>query len=357
MKKILMFIGIFAVTLLLTACGNKEKLNLYIPNEYIDSSLVKAFEKEHNVRVKIITFNSNEVALGQVRANKYDIVVPSDYAIEELAKEGLLEELNGREFFEEGLEFAPGLEAFFEQLNEDGFDFLKYSVPYFWGSLGVLYNHNKITLDRMEKDGYKVIADQSLETIIYDSSRDAIMVGLLANGKILHDANRDEATLKADLKQAEEWLVSSKGPKTSILSDEILTDMLSGTKYDAAITYSGDAAYIMSENENYSFSIPENTNVFADGFVIPKNAQNKELAKKFIEFMSTYEASLDNTIEIGYTSVRNDVYTEMTKAGGDFSEPRLKYAYETKVSLFQIFRYDQKLKELIDQAWQRVSVS
>lgn len=349
MKKILTVVSSLLLAFVLIACSNKPKLKLYVPNDYTNKDLIRQFEKENNVRVKIITFNSNEVALGNVRANSYDVVVPSDYAIEELAKENLLEKIDFDSLVDETFELAPGLEAFLNQLNEEGFNFKEYSVPYFWGSLGILYNNNKISKEEIANLGFSVIGKKDLNTVIYDSSRDALMVGLNVVGKKL-----DEATQK-DIDAAKDWLISAKRNGARILSDEILTDMLKGTPHDAVIAYSGDAVYIMDENSNYDFYIPENTNMFADGFVVPKNAKNKELAFKFIKFMTTKEAALANTLELGYTAARKDVFEQMLNE--DFSEERIKLAYESKIELFQIYRYDIDLKEKIEKAWELVLVA
>lgn len=352
MKKIFLVFILLLSTLFLISCSSKERLILYIPNDYIDKSVIKSFQKEENVRVKTITFDSNEVALGQIKSNTYDVIVPSDYALEELAKEGYLETLNYKELLGEDIEFTKALDDFLKQLKEDGFDFLQYSIPYFFGSIGILYNENVLSRSKVELEGFNLIEDQSIETIIYDSARDAILAGMHVNGKNIHDSKRSEADLIKDINDAEEWLKNAKGSKTSILSDEILTDMLRGTKYDAVIAYSGDAVYIMSENDNYNYYMPENTNVWADGFAIPKNSNKKELAKKFIMYMSRPETMYENSLEIGYSAIRQDVLNELLK--DEFNSDKLRYAYEPKLETFQTFRYDKQLKKLIDESWSRV---
>lgn len=350
MKKFYLLTLVIATTLILIGCSSKTRLVLYIPNDYIDESLIEEFEKEHNVRVKKITFNSNEVALGQIPSNSYDVVVPSDYAIEELAHKGLIEKIDYTEFLGEGFEFTPQLQMFLDQLKSEGFNFLDYAVPYFWGSVGVLYKNSTVTLEMMQEQGFGIVANQNLNTVIYDSSRDGLMVGLLNvnDGVLLKDATQ------ADVTAAEKWLISAKGSKTSTKSDQILNEMLNNdTRYDAVITYSGDAAYIMSENENYSFYIPNKTNLWADGFAIPTNAKQKDLAKEFIKFMTTHDSALTNTIEIGYSSPRSDVFTEMITGDGDYADERLKTAYESIVDEFQMFRHNDVLKDMISKSWDR----
>lgn len=353
MKKLLLAIVVLATSLFLVSCSKKERLELYLPNEYINTDLVKAFEKENGVRVKISTFDNNEMALGLLKKESFDLVIPSDYAIEELATEGFLEKLDYKEILGADFEFAPGLQSFLDQLKVEGFDFLEYGIPYFWGTVGILYNHNNkvITNELLTEKGFGIIGDERLKTVLYDSSRDAYLAGLLNvnDGVLLKDAKQ------ADIDKATTWLQNTtKQENTVVLSDEILDEMITGTKYDAVITYSGDATFLMEENDNYSYFIPENTNVWADGFVIPKNAKNKELAKEFIKFMSTHDSALANTEEIGYTTIRKDVFTELTTGTGAYATPRLKMSYEANVAVFQNFRYDNDLKKMISDGWSKV---
>lgn len=349
MKKIFTLLLVVVAVIFIQACSNKPILKVFLPNDYWNKDVIRDFEKEYNVRVRIINFDSNEVALTQIKANRYDVVVPSDYALEELISENLLEDLSETVWAGLDIELTAELALLLDSFKEDGFDFLKYAAPYFWGTIGVLYNHNITGLtNRVENEGFGIIGDQSLETIIYDSSRDAFLAALLVNDVLLKDATQD------DIDDAKDWLIAAKGPKTSIKSDEILTEMLRGTKYDAVIAYNGDAAYIMSENDNYSYFIPDKSNLWADGFAVPKNAENKELAYTFIKFMMTYDAALGSTEYVGYTSPRQDVFDDMIGEDGDYNEPRLRYAYESEVTNFQAFRFMPSLKSMIDDAWRVV---
>lgn len=351
MKKLFLIISVLATGLFLVSCSKKERLVVFMPNDYIDKSIIKRFEKQEGVKVDLLNFNSNEVMLGQVESNKYDVIVPSDYAIEELANKDLIDKINYKDYLGEGFEFTETLQHFMEQLSEEGFNFLDYSVPYFWGSIGVLYNHNKFTAEEIEAGGFGVINKKGQNNVIYDSSRDALMAGLLQvnGGVLLNDATQ------ADVNLAKDWLIDTKKNGARIISDEILGELVGNrTKYDAVIAYSGDAAYIMSENDNYSYHLPENTNVWADGFVVTKQSTKKDLAREFIKFMTSYEQALDNTIEVGYTAARQDVYEEMVTGEGDYAEPRLKYAYEAKVENFQIFRYNDELKNMLSKAFELV---
>ncbi len=358
MKKIwLLAVSVFSV-FILAGCNLEADLKIYLPNDYINKDVVRAFEKETGKKVALVTFDSNEVALSQVKVNSYDVVIPSDYGIEELAKENYLQKIDWTkiEALNKETDLNEGLKTQLELLKTDGghgFDFLEYAVPYFWGSLGLLYNSSVEGLEeKVKSQGWSILADQSLETMIYDSSRDAFMAALAKDNIRL-----DEAT-DAQIKTAKEWLISAKGKKTSIKSDEILDEAIGGkTPYDVAMVYSGDAVYIMQETENYKYYAPELTNIWIDGFVIPQNAKNTELAYEFINYLSSYDANLENTAEIGYTSPRNDVVLELLKTD-EFKEERIAITFKVEgIVQSQFFRYNNKLKESLVDAWGEVKAS
>lgn len=349
MKKLITIVSLLLIILTLTSCSSKEKLTVYIPNDYINKKIVRKFEKENDVKVKILTFDSNEVALGQIKSNSYDVIIPSDYALEELAVNGYLEELNYKELLGDNFEFTNTLEDFLNSFKDEGFDILKYGIPYFFGTFGIIYNHKTVSLETLEKEGFNIISNQQLETVIYDSARDAFMVGMLVNNEFIHDSNLNQDKAIND---AENWLKNAKGKKTSIGSDDIIDSMRRGDRYDAVLAYSGDAVEILRQNSNYKYYMPKYTNVWVDTFAIPKNSKNKDLAKEFIKFMSKRESVYDNSLEIGYSAVRKDVMDQLLKE--EFNSDHIKYAYESKINDFQVFRYNESLKEKIDKAWGRV---
>lgn len=350
MKKVFIALSVFVTTLVLVACNIKYDLIIYIPNDYLSEDVVEAFENEYGVRVGIINFNSNEIALKQIKENpnSYDIIVPSDYAMEELVAENLIDVIDWTKL--ENIsqdDLTTDMVTYLEALEEDGFDILKYSVPYFWGSIGLLYNHNIAGLEqRVQNEEWSILADQNLKTMLYDSSRDAFMIGLAHNNKKLSTATQ------SDITQAKEWLISTKGRNTSIKSDQILDEALGdNTPYDVAVVYSGDATYILQENENYSFYNPSFTNVWIDGMTISKNSQNKDLAYQFIDFISNFDNHLENTFYLGYTAVRQDVL-EAILEDEDYEEDRIVYAYTVSgIMEYEFFRFEPQLFAWISEAW------
>ena len=350
MKKLLALATILVTVLTLVSCNINYDLIIYLPNDYMNEDIVKSFNKEYGVKVGIINFNSNEVALKQIKENpkSYDIVLPSDYAMEELASEGYIEKIDWSKldnFKKEDL--STDLSKYLEELKADGFDVLDYSIPYFWGSIGLLYNNSIAGLkERVEAEGWGILADQKLKTMLYDSSRDSFMIALAKDDKELNDATID------DINIAKRWLIDSKGSNTSIKSDEILDEAVGGrTPYDVAVVYSGDATYILQETKNYSFHNPGRTNVWVDGMAITNDSENKDLAYKFIDWFSKQENNFENSLEIGYTSVRQDVIN-LVLLEEDFSEPRIKDTYMVKgIKDYEFFRFNKELFKLIDTAW------
>jgi spermidine/putrescine transport system substrate-binding protein len=353
MKKAIL-VGLALVTgLLIASCGSKSELKVFMPNEYIKESLVEQFESEFDVDVQIITFDSNETALPQVEANRYDLVVPSDYAIEELAAKGLLQPIDWTKLTSmNSNDLDPALQQFLNKQKDavSGFDYLDVSVPYFWGNVGILYDTTKVEKSFLEANGWSSLLDGTKKVMFYDSSRDMMMIAL----KALYENVDINNPTEAQLQEAEDWLAQgAQNKETTFASDEVLDDMLvaGDTKYAMAVTYSGDAVYLMSENADLDYYVPERgTNVWMDGFVIPNNAQEVDLAYDFINFMTHPEQMYANSEEIGYTAPRADV---IQKIIADEVYPSASYQISIRET-DSVFRYKPELKTQIEQIWARV---
>lgn len=353
MKKGLLFAVVLLLGFVLIACSGKPRLKVYMPGEYIDMSLVDRFEDLHDVKVDIITFDSNESAIPQIEANAYDVIVPSDYAIEELVTKDLLLEIDYSKITSMDIEtdLAEGLKGILDLLKgaDDGFDLLAYGVPYFWGNVGILYDRtNEGIEDLLETEGWNALRSDDHDIMFYDSSRDSFMIALKDAGASMTEPSEPE------LAAAEAWLLDALGPRTLFLTDEVLDDMLDPARHDMAVVYSGDAVYLMDENENLGFYVPQSgTNVWIDAFVIPKNAPDVDLAYTFIDFMIDYDQMLDNTIEIAYTSPRIDVIDAVL----DDEIYNAESYVVTVGDNDEVFRYNTELKRAIEEAWARVRAS
>jgi spermidine/putrescine transport system substrate-binding protein len=351
MKKSFLLVLMIVLTIVLVACESGPVLRLYNWGEYIDDELISQFEEEHNVRVKVINFDSNEVALTQIKGgNQYDLVIPSDYAIEQLAKENLISEIDWSKIdsFDKDIDLADGLKTILDDLKGgmNGFDFLKYAVPYFWGNVGILYNTE--TVDEADLTGWDLLQNDSYRIAFYNSSRDAFMPALKATGAITIN---NPTTL--EFNQAVSWLNEALTSTTDVITDDIFEAMLQPSRYDAVVAYSGDANYLMSENEELGFFVPtEGTNVWVDGFVIPLGA-NEELAYQFINFMLTYDSALQNTEYVGYSTPRKDVFEDVLAVGGTYSD--YSDSYDVRISEFdEVYRYNEELKTQMDTKWQEI---
>ncbi|QWB95549.1 ABC transporter substrate-binding protein [Mycoplasmatota bacterium] len=350
MKKYLITMTLVLTIVFLTSCSSGPTLSLYNWGEYIDDALVEAFEEESGIKVKQIAFDSNEVAITQIKAgNQYDLVIPSDYAIEQLAEEDLIDPIDWSkiEAFDKDVDLATGLTSVLNTLAEgnDGFDLLSYAVPYFWGNVGILYDTTVV--DENDLTGWDVLnLSDTYEVAFYNSSRDAFMSAMFATNTA--DINNPSDT---ELDLSYQWLDNALTENTYVITDDIFDAMLDPARYNLAVSFSGDANFLMMENENLSFYVPEEgTNVWVDGFVMPKGAQS-DYAYEFINFMMSYDSSLQNTDWVAYTSPRQDVIDALLLDGYDAYEA----SFDVKINENdQVYRYNEDLKLEIDDSWQQI---
>lgn len=331
------------------ACLRKDSVKVFNWGEYMDPEIIKDFEKEYDVCVKLVTFDSNESAITKMKTESFDVIVPSDYAIEQMVSEDLLEVLDWNRItnLNRTTDLADGLSTI---LSNVSFNVLDYGVPYFWGNVGILYNKDKVSVAELEQKQWNIFKE-NYDIAFYDSARDGFMVALKQLGYSMNTSDTTELTA------AENWLqdIASKD-NVVFLTDEILDEMPE-LKYDIALVYSGDAIYLMSEQEKLGFYVPTvGTNVWVDAMVIPKNAKNKDLAYDFINFVSSYDQALLNTEYVYYSTPRKDTYLDMIKPDGEF----YAYidAYEVTVNdNDEVFKYLPEVKSFTSDAWARIRIS
>ena len=353
MKKVVAVL--LTVMLLLTGCGGNpsadaiEKygsdiLKVYNVGEYIGEDVISNFEKEFGVKVIYEVFDSNEMMYTKLQAgDSYDILVPSDYMIERLIKENALQELD--------LELIPNISNLAEQVRNMPYDPENtYSVPYFWGSVGIVYNKNNVDQADLEAEGWNILKDTKYagKIYMYDSERDAFMVAFKALGYSMNTQNEEE------IQAAYQWLMEQRQTMEPIyVIDEVIDGMMNGNK-DMAVVYSGDAATILSENEDMGFFMPkEGTNMWSDCMVIPANAENPKLAHEFINYILSYDASLDNSETVGYASSNQEVLDELSGEGGLF-EGNEAYLPRDGYDKDEVFNDNQVLKERLTELWIKV---
>jgi len=322
--------------------GDKKTLKVYNAGEYIDEELISAFEEKYNCKVIYETFDSNESMYTKVMSGeKYDIIIPSDYMIERLSKEGFLQEIDKNR-----LENFDGIIS--TLLNQPFDPENKYSIPYFWGNVGILYDTTVIDEEDLQA-GWEVLRNPKYkgDIYMYNSERDSFMIALKALGFSMNTTN------KSELDAAYDWLVEQKAKVAPVyVGDEVIDSMITGSKA-MAIVYSGDAAYIMSENENLDFFVPEEgSNIWIDGMVITKDCANTDLAYKWIDFMLENETAAANTEMVGYSSPVEDVYTEISETvyeGNSAYVPRQDNPND------EFFRYqDPEVKKYCAELWTKL---
>ena len=363
-KTIISFLTMIAiVSVSLTGCGmnrisyckNKPRLNVFNWGEYIDKDVISEFEEKNQVCVNYSTFLDNETALTKMKTESYDIVFPSEYSIEQLKTDDLIEKIDWTKLTANKDEvFADSLMTLLNKVkNEFEYNFLDYAVPYFWGCVGIVYNPAKVSLADLESQNWDIFKNKNYDMVFYDSSKDAYMVALKQLGLSTNTSNKDE------IAQATSWLKNTiDGNRSNItfLTDEIL-DSMPSLDYDLAICYSGDANYIMEKNSNLRFYKPNvGTNVWVDGMVIPKNAENKDLAYQFIDFLLTDEVAYKNTTYVGYTTPVKSVYDRVTAADGDFSHLTDSYKIEV-LEKDEMYKYlGSDIKALIESEWMKIKI-
>lgn len=298
MKKSIFICMIICLLFSGAACNRqkKEVLNVYNWGEYIDQKVLSEFEKEYNVDVNYQNFASNEEMYVKLKNGEsgYDVVFPSDYMIEKMIKEDMLAELN--------MDNIPNISNIDSRFLKMSFDpENKYSVPYFWGTLGILYDKTIVT-DPV--DSWDVLWNKkySKQILMYDSQRDSLGVALIKQGYSINSTDEKE------LREAKDALLSQKPLILSYVGDQVI-DMMIGGEAALAVVYSGDAVYCMEENENLEYVVPkEGSNLWIDGMVVPKSSTNKDLAESFINFMNDAEIAKLNTEYVGYATPNKETF-------------------------------------------------
>ncbi len=322
-------------------------LKLYLPGEYLGENVISDFEKQYGVRVIVENFDSNEMMYTKLMAgDRYDVIIPSDYMIERLMNEDFLQPLDKS--------MIPNMENMSDAVLGMSYDpDNTYSIPYFWGSVGLVYNHENVDPAVIESEGWEVLrnTDYAGHIYIYDSERDSFMMAFKALGYSMNTEDPDE------INAAYEWLLQMNNTMSPVyVTDEVIDGMMNGYK-DIAVVYSGDAAVVLDENEDMSFYMPsQGTNIWCDAMVIPQNAENPKLAHEFINYMLTYEAAFDNTETVGYTSPNAEVFEEMTSSE-DLYADNAAYLPRSGYDKDEMFHDNQTLMRELSKLWIKVKAA
>ena len=380
MKKHLIFAAAAACSLVLAACGGSKPqetkaeapaaqpaaqpaaseaaaeagepdigngvLNVYNWGEYIAQEVLDNFEEKYGVTINYSLYASNEEMYTKLLSGaSYDILIPSDYMIERLIKEKMVQPIDKS--------IVTNLDCLTEGArNLDCDPDNTYMVPYLWQSVGILYDVTKIPTEKIEEAGWDIYHDPEYagHTYMYDSERDSFMMAFKALGYSANTENPDE------IQAAFDWLrEADKAVQPAYVTDEVIDSMANGEKW-MAVVYSGDAALINTMNENMLYCEPkQGTNYCVDAMVIPANAKNPQLANLFMNYILEYDNSMAISEEVGYTSVNDQVMQDCYGAGGAYEGidayiPRSGYEKD------EVFHDNETLKKQLSELWIKVKL-
>ena len=323
-------------------------LYVYSWGDYINEDVLKQFEEETGIHVVLDEYDTNESMYPRIAegAEAYDVLCPSDYMINKLIHNGLLQPLDfgnipnanvyiDRDFYDQAKTF-----------DREG----KYTVPYCWGTVGIVYNKELV---KEPVDSWSILWKDEYrdEILMQNSARDSLMIALKLMGKSMNTTDAEE------LEKAKDMLIAQK-PLVQAYGVDDIRDKLVSEEAAMGVTFSGEAIKMMRKNPNLAFQIApkEGTNVWIDGWVIPKNARHVENAHRFIDFMCRPDIAAENFRSLGYSTPNTAVRTQVEDEFGEYMDiafPSSK-VYKGQES----FRYlGEELDKLYTKLWLQVKVS
>lgn len=323
-------------------CGSKKDtkvLNVYNWGDYIDESVIKDFEKEYGIKVNYETYDTNESMYTKIKSggSNYDVCIPSDYMIQKMINEDMLEKID----FNNVTEYK-NIDDKFKNLAFDSKD--EYSVPYMWGTFGIVYNSTTV---KETVDSWDILWNEKYkgEIVMFNSLRDTIAISLKRLGYSINSVNTKE------IEEAKKELVAQKPLVRAYVVDEVKDIMRQG-EAAMAVVWSGDAVTLLNENPDLKYAIPkEGSNKWFDSMVIPKGAKNKKEAELFINYMTRPDVAKKNVEYIGYSTPNKEAYKLL-----DEETRNNKAAYPDKESLknSEVFTDLGENIRYYDKAWTEV---
>ncbi len=336
--------ALLMLSILLASCSNKQQkrvVNVYNWGAYIDKDLLSAFEEETGIHVVYSNYATNEDLYVKIKngGSNYDVIVPSDYMIERMSREGLLQAIQWN--------LVPNISAVDASYLHRPFDpEQRYSAPCFWGTLGILYNKDLV---QEPVDSWNILWDPqySRQIIMMDSSRDSIGLALRLAGHSLNSKDPSALEIAAQHLQAQYPLVYA------YLGDQTKDIMVNG-EAALAVAYSGDALDAMFSNERLAYAVPkEGSNIWFDGWAIPARAQNVEEAHAFINFMLAPERAAQNADYVGYSLPSSSARALQDP---DYRDSEVAYPNMSAMPELEVFRDPGAFVRQYDELWQRVKI-
>lgn len=343
MKKLAIILVLALCIAILPGCGSKDTITLNVLNwgDYIDEEVLAQFEDENpGIKINYTTTASNEEMFVKLSAadSIYDICFPSDYIIEKMVANDMLHEINK--------DNIPNLANIDERFMDLSFDpGNKYSVPYMWGTVGILYN---TTLVNEPVTSWSILWDEaySKQILMYDSLRDSIGVTLKMLGYSVN--TRDEQHIK----EAEAALIAQKPMVQAYLGDSIKDKMILG-EAALAVVYSGDAVYCIEENPDLAYAVPmEGSNIWFDNVIIPKTSKNYEAAELFINFLCDADVAKANTEYIGFSTPNKAAFLLLD---GEAKQDETYNPPQDVIDRCEVFLDLGDFIEIYNSTWNRVN--
>ncbi|MDR2421451.1 MAG: spermidine/putrescine ABC transporter substrate-binding protein [Oscillospiraceae bacterium] len=326
----------------LMSCGGAktpQEVNVYNWGEYIDESIFVDFEVETGITVNYTTFQTNEEMYAAMKLGgaSYDLIIPSDYMVERMIDEGMLEKLDFGNIPNTEL-ISP------ERLKPDYDPSGEYSVPYMWSTVGLIYNSAMIG-EELTSWGALFNPEYAGQILMFDNPRDAFGIALKYLGYSLN------TTSEAEIREAYELLAGQKPILQAYVMDKIFDKLESG---EAALGpyYTGDYLTMKEINPDLRYALPEEgSNVFTDAMCVPKGAANKENAEKFINFMTSTDVCIANMDVTGYISP-NEEAADLYSEGLDVEEIMVMFPSRDDLGRCEPFlNLPQETLDLYDALW------
>lgn len=344
MKKMISFLAVLVLVLGLVpafAGADENVVNVYNWYDYMDESVFDIFYEETGIRVNKVYFTTNEDMMIQLRVSPgaYDVVIPSDYCVERMIREGLIQKIN--------FDNIPNVKYIMpDLLNPDYDPESAYTVPFMWGTVGILYNTTMVPDEATET--WNVMWDEKYADSIFmmDSIRDTLMVAQKLLGYDINTVNLVE------LNAVKEKLIQQKPLVKAYYVDETKDKMVKG-EAALALVYSGDALYAMEKNPDLNYTVPnEGSNIWVDPMVIPADAAHKENAEKLINFLCRPDIAKMNCEYIYYSSPNAGAIELM---GEDYTENSTINPSSEVIERCQYYHdLDDKYQSIYNNFWSQV---
>ena len=341
-KTAILILCLILLVPLLPSCENRDVLRIYNWGEYIDEDILEEFTDETGIKISYTNYASNEEMYARLKGggSSFDLIIPTDYMIERMIREDMLEKIDFN-----NIPNFKNIDERFKNLAYDPTN--EYSVPYMWGTNGILYNSEMVD---GEVTSWDILWDEGYarQIIMYNSMRDSFVPALIRLGYSINTRDVGE------LHEARDLLIAQKPLVHAYMGDTVRDSMIND-EAALALIFSGDAIFCMDENPALAYAVPmEGSNIWFDSIVIPKGARNKDKAEAFIDFLCRPDIALKNTEYIGYSTVNTETLKMLPP---ELAENPAYWPPDEVIDRCVIFLDLGDFTEEFDRAWTMVLAS